>query len=433
MNRGPLLLALLSAALLPPAAPPAAAAAAETRSSAHYTWNIHGDCPEVPELMKVAEQAWGRFAAYFGGKPGGKLEIEYFEKASDYTSILTGKGAGESGGVPAQGRFYGEDKKVYQPRMERPYETRQWLIANLATQFTYLGVYSKGKNPPGWYRAGIVFHFAVHRWDGKTLEVAVDDDPGGVGSSLAQFASDAKEGKWDPMDAVNSDSNVYVEGLAAVRFLLSGADKTATARFKALERKMWEGMEAREAATALLGSDPKKIRKSAKDWILGLQRSWTPLSDLWERTSEDSFNGEPFNKGQDAFLLHEADAGPAPFIEATIVPAEKGEGGLVFGFSDAVGGYVVVWSPSAKVELLRKSGRERGTVMASAEGPPGAEAKLRVEVDGLVVKVLVGGKEAFTWTVGDRDAPAKGRTGLLCSGGRVRFTGVKCSEVKPKK
>jgi len=434
MVRGIPVVALLAAAAFLPAAPPAAAGD-ETKSSAHYLWNIHGDCPEAPELMKVAEAAWGQFAAYFGARPGGKLEIEYFEKSADYASIITGKGAGAegAGGVPAQGRYWYENKKVYQPRMERPWDTRQWLIVNLANQFMALGVIGKGKNTPTWYSAGIVFHFALHRWDGKTLVTGVDDDPAAAGRSIAQFAADAKEGKWDPMDAVNTDSKAYVEAWTAVHFLLSGADKGATARFKALERKMWEGMEARESVTLLFGADPKKIRKSARDWILALPRPWAPVADVWERTSEDSFSAEPFNKGQDAILLREADAGPAPFLEATITPAEKGEGGLMIGFTEAVGGLVVAWSPGSKIELLRKTGRERGTVLASAEGPTGAEAKLRVEVAGSTVKVLLAGKEALSWTAEGEAALGSGRTGLLCNGGKVRFTGVKASEAKPAK
>ncbi len=417
--------------LLLAAAPPAAAQD-ETRSSAHYTWNIHGNCPEAPELMKVAEAAWGQFAAYFGARPGGKLEIEYFEKSSDYASILTGKGADVegAGGVPSQGRYWYENKRVYQPRMQRPWETRQWLIVNLAQQFMALGVVGKGKNVPSWYSAGITMRFALHRWDGKTLVTGVDDDPCAWGRSIAQLADGAREGKWDPMDAVSSDSKVYVECWAAVQFLLSGADKGAMARFKALERKMWDGMESREAATALLGADPKKIRKASRDWIVALPRPWNPLADIWERTSEDSFLAEPFNKDRPAILLREADAGPSPFIEATIAPAEKGEGGLMIGFTEAAGGLVVAWSPSSKIELLRVAGPGRGQVLASADGPPGAEARLRVEIAGPVVKVLLAGKEVLTWTGEGESAPSEGKTGLLCDGGKVRFTGVKGSDAK---
>jgi hypothetical protein len=230
------------------------------------------------------------------------------------------------------------------------------------------------------------------------------------------------------MDAVNADSKMYSEAWTAVHFLLSGADRGVTARFKALERKMWNGMEARESATTLLGADPKKIRKSARDWIVGLPRPWLPIRDVWERTAEDGFAGVPYDRNPDALLVRDADAGPDPFAEATIQPEGAAVGGVLIG-GDVGGGFLAAtWSPGQKVRLVRRSPNDSGLDLAMAEGPPGPEAKLRIEASGNTVKILLAGKELISWTGEEGTRPGAGKAGLFAAGGRVRFTGIRVAD-----
>ena len=122
-----------------------------------------------------------------------------------------------------------------------------------------------------------------------------------------------------------------------------------------------------------------------------------------------------------------ADAPDASFIEATVAPLDKAFAGLILAYDPTGGLLEISWRPGGKIELSRRSGgAEAGLVLASADGPPGAEAKLRADIaPGGVVKVLLAGKEVLSWTASSPEEMWKGRVGLFTQGGKARFSGVK--------
>jgi hypothetical protein len=424
---------LLAAAALP--APGAAAPSpppAETRNSPRYVLEVHGNVPDAAELLKVAEALFPQLAKHYGTAPKERMQVALYEKAADYSDALTKAGLVGEGFSPS-GRYLPLDGKVHMPLQDRATETRRWWIVHLADQFAQQEVFAKNKPVPTWYRVGLLAQFATHRWDGKTLATGVEDEVGGWGRALEERAKAAREGRWEPFDAVTEDTKTYVEGWPVVRYMLAGPDKGLTARFRALERRMWEGMEAKDSVALLLGADPKKakeIRAAAKAWLLARTRAWEPVRDLWERTGEDAFTAENFRPEVEPLLVSGAGPGDPPWIEATVIPGEA-SGGLVLGRAEgeADDALVCTWTQGRKIELLRRAGGPAGSVLGSADGPAGPEARLRLECSGGVARVLLAGKEVLAVPV-EGIAATQGRAGLVANGGRVRFTGVKVAPPK---
>lgn len=420
-------LPLLLLALLP------APAAAEVRQSAHYAVTVRGDCPEVPELLRVADALHGKLAAHFGRRPGGgKLEIEYFASLTDYNDRLRAEGFPEDAYSP-EGRFWNHTKKVYARRLDWEWDTRRALIVALTDQFQALSVQSKTKGAPTWYRAGLFAHFGVHRWDGKTLVVGADDEPSPWGREIGKFFEEAREKRLDATAAATSDARSLMEAWPLVHYCLASGDRTAYARFRGVEKRMWDGLEPREAAQALLGPDPKRMRDAIQEWYAGQRLTWTPVRDLWERTAEDGFAALP-RPSNEALLAATGEAGEAPFVEAVVAPGKGATAGLVLHLDDSGAFVALTWRPGGALTLERRITMERADTLETGEGPAGEEARLRLEAsaDG-VIRVSVAGKQVLAHAPADPALLGKGRAGLLSVGGPARFTSVKCSAVKPPK
>jgi hypothetical protein len=419
-------------ALLLAAAP--AAPGDDAKQSAHYVLRARGDCPEAGDLVKFAEAAYGRLLPYFGKAPSEKkLEIEYFADLMAYNEKLKADGLPDENYAP-DGRYLPYTKKAYARRLKWDWDTRRALLDVLVDQFMSLSVVSRqNKGMPTWYRGGLSCHLFLHRWDGKTLTVGEEDDPGPWGREIAKVCDQAREGTFDPTAGIREDSRVFMETWPLVHYCLASGDRAMYARFRAVERRIWDGIETKEASDALLGQDARKVKDLVKAWYAARTPTWTTVRDLWERTAEDGFVGIG-QEGQEAILRATAESPPAAFVEATIAPGEGAEGGVILLF-DPTGGFLQAsFDPGGKVVLEKYAAPGSGQALASADAPPGTEARLRVEVQpGGVVKVLAGGKEAISWTAPSPESLGKGSAGLYARGGRVRFTGVKASGIVPPK
>ncbi len=427
-----LLLLLLLLLALSSSPPPASAA--EKVSSQYYVCTVRGECPEVPELLKVADAAYSRFAAHFGKKPSGsgKLEIEYFAEASAMGEKMKSDGFPDEA-FGSEGRFWNYNRKVYARRLDFDWDTRRALIINLVDQFQSLSVQAKNKACPTWYRAGLAAHFAVHRWDGKTLQAGVDDEPTPWGRELAKNYESARAKTLDVGDPVRGDAKSYIEAWPFVHWSLASGDKGAYARFRSAEKRMWDGESGSELNTLLLGSDPKKVREAAQEWFAGQRATWIGKLDLWERTSEDGFRSVP-RPNPWSLLVTDADEGESPFIEALVAPGEKAAAGVALHAGETGSFVAAVWTPGGSLSLSRYVGPDRPEVLESCAGPEGAEARIRLEADGAgALRVSVAGKQVLAHAPADPGLLGKGKAGLFASDGPARFEDVKCSAVKGKR
>jgi hypothetical protein len=182
-----------------------------------------------------------------------------------------------------------EDGKAYVQAQVTSYVTRCFVLSAAFQQFHRA---SRSKNQDlvyHWYVVGLAEHLALHRWDGKRLElgvvplIAFHDPPA---AALAAF-----DPSWtDLRRLTGARLKENAIAWAWVSFLLSGEDPRHRERFEKLALGSHGSMMNGDEFAATLG-EPEGLVRSYLHWLDGVQIPWKVALGEWEDRDGESLVG----------------------------------------------------------------------------------------------------------------------------------------------
>jgi len=391
-----------------PAATPAPELLAELRhaktispaevQTEHYDLHIEGlDANEVGRLL---EQAYDNLQRFFRAAPNDRLRLELYEKQDALLDILKAEGVSPTD----VGGYYSPRRKtailVVQPS---DYATRHLLLHEATHQFHHLAV--TGNQPPSgfWYVEGLAEYFAMHNWDGKTLQVGVipaitlEDYP-------AQALQEVTKRNGDLQGLIQGTWGNRPEGWSLIHYLVNNEPH----RFRQLARLLDRHVEPAAAWRQVFGEVTVKQANAWRGWLEQHQQPWRVVWISFQQIG-DVLEGKAEANG--LALLKETP--PRLDVEVELISG-KLLAGLVFGYQSP--DWFHLWQVQANntVRLVEcKDGK--WTIGPSYPLPRSKEQpRLALVQSDKTVTLYANGVKLVTVT-------ASGQVGLNVEGCRVHF------------
>ena len=365
----------------------------------HY--HIRSTGPDAEVVGRMLEGLYGELAGFFGGHPQGLLEVEIHATRQAYREALCRDGLKHVGG----GGYYAPvTKKVYLFPQPSEYFTRQLILHEAAHQFHFLVATGNGAPRSAWYAEGLAEYFAMHNFDGRSLETGVVPS-----ISLEDYPAKA----IDELDALDWDLRGIVSGgvkaerplaWSLVHFLVH----RHRAEFKQLAAKLDRDEKPLAAWEASLGRITPEFVAEYRQWLEEHTQPWSIVWTAWQEMGE-------------AIQGHSRMVGVAVLkdtprrLEAEMELVDGNlKAGLVFGYRSPQDFHMLqVFSPG-RVRIVRRVDDQWETLVSQAV--PKAQ--------GRNVVALSRDKNRVTLSVNRRDIrtlQAPGQIGLNVDGCRVRF------------
>ena len=365
----------------------------------HY--HVRSAGPDAEVVGWMLEGLHEQLSDFFGRRPEGRLEVEIFATREAFLEALGRDGLKYVGGG---GYCAPRTKKAYLFPQPSEYFTRQLILHEAAHQFHFF--VATGNRPPrsAWYVEGLAEYFAMHNFDGRSLET-------GVVPAIALEDYPAKA--IDALDALDWDLKGIVSGRvkagrplawSLVHFLVH----RRPAEFKRLAAKLDRDEEPLAAWEATLGQITPEFVAEYRGWVEDNAQPWSIVWTAWQEVG-DRIEGHSRVVG--VCVLKET---PGRLEAEMELVDGKLKAGLVFGYRSPQDFYMLQVFSHGWVWIVRRV-NDRWETLAS-EAVPKAQGRNVVALsrDKSRVTLSVNGREV-------RTLEAPGQVGLNVDGCRVRF------------
>jgi len=304
------------------------------RESAHYDLRVEGSEDLAVEIEAVLEQAWPRFAAFYGGEPklakGERLGFRLYASRESWERGILGDRTRQPSMVD-RAFFSPKSKKVYVYRDPIQHVTRAHSLYGAYLQFHSL---AKTKNldlDRAWYVHGLAEMFAEHSWHDGKLDVLVRRRV-----SVIDPAAEASRALRDS-PRLWSEENLVLTGVrwAAMSF---ANDRHRDDLTKLALGATGSKMSGEDFQRSLGPKDV--VAKEFWEWLEGAQVPFEVLTWGFQELDGGRFLGEP---KQGELALCRLKETPEWFEARIPVGASHaGSGGLLLG-----------WKPPSEATIVR--------------------------------------------------------------------------------
>ena len=365
----------------------------------HY--HVRSAGPDAEAVGRMLERLHGLLADFFGGRPEGRLEVEIFATAEAFQEALRRDGLEH---VDGGGYYALRTKKVYLSPQPSEYSCRQLILHEAAHQFHFL--VSTGNTAPksAWYAEGLAEYFAMHNFDGHTLEtgvvpaIALDDYP-------AKAIAAMEDCDWDLKGVISG--RVKAERPLAwslVHFLVHSRPP----EFKRLAARLDRNEEPLAAWEATLGRITPEFTAQYRQWVEQHTQPWSIVWTAWQATG-NRIEGHSHVVG--ICLLKKTPRRLQAEIELV---DGKLRAGLVFGYRSPQDFYMLQVFSHGWVRIVRRMDDQWQTLVSQAVPKPNVRNLVALSRHESRLTLSVNGRKL-------RTLEAPGQIGLNVDDCRVRF------------
>lgn len=247
----------------------------------HYDLYLEGWHDD--EVGAILEQAYEAMTRFFGAEPRERLQVKILSSQDRYRAALAADGLLEDRNRDASGTYALKNRTVYMWVQRNPEVARSTLLHECAHQFHYLTCTGNTRPRSSWYVEGVAEYFAMHRWDGKALEIAKNPDIGARDWPALALRNFAEKRGANLRAIAGSTDPVLPDQYAVAWSLITFLRQEDEFLFRQWRRLLDKGEEPKQAWDLTFDKKGSRLNSKYIEWLERQQRPWDRVFGTWQR------------------------------------------------------------------------------------------------------------------------------------------------------